>query len=91
MVVPTLAESGLPGYDEESWVGLLAPAGTPADLIAKVNSDAGAVLQLPEVQLRLNGLGFVTASSTPTALGDRIKSDILRYVRVANEAHIPKE
>ena len=89
--VPTLAESGLPGYDEEGWVGLLAPTGTPAEVIDKVHRDAGAVMQLPEVQARLNGLGFVTATSTPAALGERIKTDIARYVRVANEAHIPKE
>jgi tripartite-type tricarboxylate transporter receptor subunit TctC len=89
--VPTLAESGLPGYDEEGWVGLLAPTGTPADVIAKINRDAGAVMQLPEVQARLNGLGFVTAVSTPAELAERIKTDIARYVRVANEAHIPKE
>lgn len=89
--VPTMAESGLPGYDEEGWVGVLAPKGTPQDIVARLNKDIVAALKLPDVQAKLDGLGFVTASSTPEQLADRIRTDIARYIKVANDAKIPKE
>lgn len=89
--VPTLSESGLAGYDEEGWVGLLAPAGTPPDIVARLNREIVKALQLPDVQARLDGLGFVTASSTPQQLAARIASDIARYQKVAADARIPKE
>jgi tripartite-type tricarboxylate transporter receptor subunit TctC len=89
--VPTMAESGLTGYDEEGWVGLLAPKGTPAAIVARLNQATTAALQQPDVRERLDGLGFVTASSTPQELAQRIRSDIDRYVRVAAAAKIPKE
>jgi tripartite-type tricarboxylate transporter receptor subunit TctC len=89
--VPTLAESGLAGYDEEGFVGLLAPAGTPAEIIARLNQETVKALQLPEVKSHLDQLGFVAASSTPEQLAERIRSDIERYKRVALEANIPKE
>lgn len=89
--VPTVAESGLPGYDEEGWVGLLAPVGTPQDVVARLHQETVRALELPDVQARLNGLGFVTASSTPQELAQRITTDIARYKRVAHDAKIPKE
>ena len=49
------------------------------------------VLQQPDIQSRLNGLGFVTAPSSPEQLAERIRTDIARYIRVANDARIPKE
>lgn len=89
--VPTLAESGLPGYDVEGWVGLLAPAGTPDAIIARLHKETVQALQLPDVQKRLDGLGFVTASSTPEELAERIRGDIERYQKIAAEAKIPKQ
>ena len=89
--VPTMAESGLPGYDEEGWVGLLAPKGTPQDIVTRLNKEIVAALKLSDVQAKLDGLGFVTASSTPDQLADRIRTDIARYIKVANDAKIPKE
>jgi tripartite-type tricarboxylate transporter receptor subunit TctC len=89
--VPTLAESGLPGYDEEGWVGLLAPAGTPPEIVARLHQETVKALGTAEVQARLNGLGFVTASSTPAQLAERIRTDIARYTKVAADANIPKE
>ena len=89
--VPTMAESGLPGYDEEGWVGLLAPKGTPQDIVTRLNKEIVAALKLSDVQAKLDGLDFVTASSTPDQLADRIRTDIARYIKVANDAKIPKE
>jgi tripartite-type tricarboxylate transporter receptor subunit TctC len=89
--VPTMAESGLPGYDEEGWVGLLAPKGTPPEIVARLNKATVAALDLPDVRNRLDGLGFVTASSTTDQLSQRIRGDIARYIRVAADAKIPKE
>lgn len=89
--VPTLAESGLPGYDEEGWVGILAPKGTPPEIVARLNKETVAALKLPDVQQKLDGLGFVTASSTPDQLATRIRTDIARYIKVASDAKIQKE
>jgi tripartite-type tricarboxylate transporter receptor subunit TctC len=89
--VPTLAESGLTGYDEEGWVGLLAPKGTPPEIIAKLNQETVRAMQNPDVQARLNGLGFITSTNTPAAFSELIRRDIDRYVRVAVAAKIAKE
>src|SRR5260221_938907 len=63
--VPTIAEGGLPGFDYNLWVGMFAPAGTPADLVDKINRDVGRVLQTPEAQERLAALGAEPMVMTP--------------------------
>ena len=89
--VPTMAESGLPGYDEEGWVGVLGPRGLPPEVVARMNREIVAAMKLPDVQAKLDGLGFVTATSTPEQLAERIRTDIARYIQVARDAKIPKE
>jgi len=63
--VPTIAESGLPGFDYNLWVGLWAPAGTPQDVVDKINADVAKVLAMPDVRERLAGLGAEPMVMTP--------------------------
>jgi tripartite-type tricarboxylate transporter receptor subunit TctC len=86
--IPTVAES-LPGFEWDSWTGFLAPAGTPADVISRVNAEAVRVTRLPETNERLPGFEWI--GSTPQAFGDHIKANIARIAKVVREANIKAE
>ena len=72
--VPTMQESGFPGFDVSSWFGLAAPAGTPKDIIAKLNVSMNKVLAKPEVQKRLDDLGATNGSGTVEQFDQFLKS-----------------
>ncbi|MDB5926709.1 MAG: tripartite tricarboxylate transporter substrate binding protein [Betaproteobacteria bacterium] len=80
--IPTVAESGLPGYDAENWSGMFAPAGTPEPLIDKINRDVVAVMQAPALRTNLVAQGSVPATSTPTEFAAFIKSEITRMKKL---------
>ena len=87
--IPTIAEAGLAGYVLEPWHGLLAPAGTPKPLIAKINKDVVAALNAPEVRTRLLGLGIDNIiGSTPDELARFIKAEIQKYGKLVKAAGI---
>src|SRR5215469_5042660 len=86
--VPTMAEAGVPDQEAETINGLLAPAGTAADVIARINRDTVAALSLPDVKERLTALGFEPAVTTPAEFGVRIKSEIAKWDKVVRAAHI---
>ena len=71
--VPTVAESGLPDYKFDSWFGVLAPAGVPPAILAKVQQDIAKVLKLPDVADRLTKLGFDIVGSAPDEFDAVIK------------------
>jgi tripartite-type tricarboxylate transporter receptor subunit TctC len=73
--VPTIAESGVPGYATEVWWALLGPGGLPANVVEKINSEARTVLALPAVQQRFAQSGITAAPGTPAALASKIKAD----------------
>jgi tripartite-type tricarboxylate transporter receptor subunit TctC len=77
--VPTLAESGLPGYEAGSWYGLLAPAGTPADIVRKINMESAKALRQTSVRDSLNGEGAEVVGGTPEEFARHIK---LEYTRI---------
>src|SRR3954469_16651621 len=89
--IPTLAESGLPEYEAGSWYGILAPAGTPPDIIAKLNTVVVKALRQPDVAKRLVQEGAEPIGSTPEEFGAHIKSEIARVGRVVREAGIKIE
>jgi tripartite-type tricarboxylate transporter receptor subunit TctC len=86
--VPTMAEAGVPDQEAETINGLLVPAGTPADIIARINRDTVAALSSPDVKERLGALGFDPAVTTPGEFGARIKSEIAKWDKVVRAANI---
>jgi tripartite-type tricarboxylate transporter receptor subunit TctC len=89
--VPTIDESGVPGYDVTNWFGLLAPAGTPAPILARLNAEVVKHLQSPELTQRLAAEGAEAAGSTPDAFEQLIRKDIDKYTRIVKEARIRAE
>ena len=86
--VPTLAESGLPDYEAGSWYGILAPAGTPPEVVRRLNAVMVRALQQPDVVKRLAAEGAVAIGSTPEQFGAHIQSEIARVGRVVRAAGI---
>ena len=83
--MPTLAEFGIKGVEVDAWLGVLAPAGTPTAIIARWNQEINAVLKMPDVRARLNGLGIDTRGGTPEEFGATMREDHERYGRIAKE------
>ena len=86
--IPTVAESGVPGYEASSWFGILAPAGTPKSIVTKLNTEAMKALQMREVQESLSRQGMDPAGSTPAELDAYLRSEIAKWTRVVKEAGI---
>jgi tripartite-type tricarboxylate transporter receptor subunit TctC len=89
--LPTVAESGLPGFAVDVWFGLLAPAGTPRPIVDKVNRAVGVVLQNPEMRNRLVEMNSVPAYNSPDEFAAQIKADIVKWGKVVREANIKAE
>ena len=86
--VPTVAEAGVPGYEMSQWYGLLAPAGTAASVIERLNSEVGKALKHPEMRDRLQSEGAEPAGSTPQEFGNFFKAEIAKWTRVVQKAGI---
>lgn len=79
--VPTVAEQGVPGFEVTSWFAIFAPAGTPKDIISRLNAEAQRVYRLPDVQERLKTLGLDTVLSTPEELGRVQAAEVIKWAR----------
>jgi tripartite-type tricarboxylate transporter receptor subunit TctC len=86
--VPTIAESGLPGFDYNLWVGLFAPAGTPVDVVDKINRDVNRVLREPEVQERMAALGAEAITMTPAEFDKFVRVEMGEAAKVVKAAAI---
>ena len=86
--VPTVAESGLPGFSVESWQGFVVPAGTPRPVIDKLNRDINAVLRDPVIASELEGLGFTIAAGGTGDIAETLKATIPQYSQVIADAGI---
>jgi tripartite-type tricarboxylate transporter receptor subunit TctC len=86
--IPTIAESGMPGYDTSSWFAFFVPAKTPAEIIAKIHTDTVAVLAEPQIRAKLDALGVVVVGSTPQQLGAHLKAEMERWAPVIKAANI---
>jgi len=86
--VPTMAEAGLPNFAATVWWTLLAPAGTPADVVARLNAETRKALADPAVRERLNGLGAVITPSSPAEAAEFLKSESAQWERVIRAANI---
>jgi tripartite-type tricarboxylate transporter receptor subunit TctC len=89
--LPTLAETGVPGYDMSLWIGLFAPAGTPRDIVAKLSAEIARIVQLPDVRERLVGMGVDPLGNSPEQVADWIRKEIARYRPVVRAGNIRAE
>jgi tripartite-type tricarboxylate transporter receptor subunit TctC len=86
--IPTVSESGVPGYEASSWFGMLAPAGTPKSIVTRLNTEAMKALQTREVQESLIRQGMDPMGSTPAEFDAYLRSEIAKWTRVVKEAGI---
>lgn len=89
--VPTAKDSGYPDYVVTSWNALSVRAGTPSDVITKLNGEISTVLRMPEIGARMADLGMEPLASTPEALTQRLKADTDKWRMVIDKAGIPKQ
>jgi tripartite-type tricarboxylate transporter receptor subunit TctC len=89
--VPTLAESGLPDYEAGSWYGIMAPAGTPREIIERLHDAAVRALKTPDVAKRLAAEGAVVIGSTPEEFAAHLKAELARVGKVVRAAGIRAE
>jgi len=88
--IPTVSET-LPGFQVDNWIGMLAPAGTPREIIARLNSDILAAVRTPDTRERLLAQGFDVQGGTVAQFGAVIKSDIDKYRKVIKTANIRED
>ena len=86
--VPTMAESGFPGYEAISWFGIALPSGTPPDIVKRLNDAMVKVMANPELRQKLEAAGIAPASSTPGAFSEFIKTEIGRWSTVVEQAKV---
>ena len=89
--VPTMAEAGLPGYETSTWGGLLAPAGTPKPVVAKLATEVARILALPDVRQRLLDTGVEPVGGTPEQFNAFIGTEMIKWAKVARDAGIQPE
>lgn len=86
--VPTVSEAAAPGFEAISWSAVFAPAGTPPEVVRKLNAEINAILRLPEVQQRLSSDGTAFGENTPDWMAAFVKREIKKWTEVARTAHI---
>jgi tripartite-type tricarboxylate transporter receptor subunit TctC len=89
--IPTMAEAGVPKYEALQWYGLLAPAGTPSDVVARLQKEVTQALNLPDVKARLATDGAEAVGGTPAEFAQFIKAEIEKWATVARAANIRPE
>jgi tripartite-type tricarboxylate transporter receptor subunit TctC len=89
--LPTITESGVPGYENSTWFGLLAPAGTPAAVLSRLNSELVKASQSPDIVERIAPDGGEPVGSTPEQFGRHLAAEIIRWRKVVKDADIKVE
>src|SRR5262249_32461508 len=86
--IPTVSESGLPGYEAFTWVGLFAPAATARDVITRLNTDSAAALNVAETKERMAAQGLFVTANTPAQFGEFVKKEIPRWAKIVKDAGV---
>lgn len=86
--LPTVAESGLPGYEYGSWMGVVAPAGAPREIIVKLNGEIVRILKSPEMLERLANDGAEVIASTPEEFANYIKREVVKWAKAVKDSGV---
>jgi tripartite-type tricarboxylate transporter receptor subunit TctC len=86
--LPTVSESGVPGFDVSSWIGLFVPVKTPPQIVSRIHADTVAALGDPATRQKLADMGVVVVGSTPRELADAVKADAVKWGPVIKDAGI---
>ena len=86
--IPTVAESGLPGYEVTTWFGVFAPAATPREVVARVQSEIARAITHPEVKERIGSQGFVLVGNTPAQFAEFVKAELVKWARVVKASGV---
>jgi len=89
--LPTVAESGVPGFVMTSWWGMFGPAGVPQPIVTRLNTELTRILRTAEVQKTFATLGVDAATSTPEELAAMVRSEVPRYAKLIEAIGIPKQ
>jgi len=89
--VPTMIESGLPDFIASSWTGIVTPAGTPKDVVAKLNAEFNKGLAQPDIKKKINDAGIDVAGGTPQQFADFLQAEMKKWAKVAKDANIQPE
>jgi tripartite-type tricarboxylate transporter receptor subunit TctC len=84
--VPTLAESGLPGYEVGSWQGVFAPAGTPPEIVKRLNAEMVKIVNMPDVKEKLTALGAEPVGNTPEEFSAMVKAEVVKWADVVKKS-----
>ena len=86
--VPTFAEEGITGFDVSNWYGVMAPAGTPRDIVQKLNADINKAMQVPEVRARLEGVGTQMREQSAAEFEAYMKSEVAKYAKLIKDTGV---
>ena len=89
--LPTIAESGLPGFDSTGWYAMFVPMHTPRGIVDQINAEINRILRQPEQRERFLSIGMVPVGGSPEALGEYLKVEIARWAKVIREAGVKPE
>ena len=84
--IPTVSESGLPGFDVTSWYGVFGPAALPQEVVAKLNAEIGSAITMPELRERLTALGAEPSIKTPSQFAQYVREEIVKWAKVVRES-----
>jgi tripartite-type tricarboxylate transporter receptor subunit TctC len=86
--LPTVAESGVAGYEVTSWNGMLAPAGTPADIVRRLNADFNKIISDPEMNKRMLANGYEAVGGPPEKFGEWIRAETAKWAPIVKKAGV---
>ncbi|HYS75731.1 MAG TPA: tripartite tricarboxylate transporter substrate-binding protein, partial [Burkholderiales bacterium] len=89
--LPTVAESGVPGYEMVLWIGVFAPAGAPREIVSKLNAEIVRIVRLPDIRAEFAGMGVDPVGNTSEQMAEWIRREIARFGPVVKAANIQAE
>ena len=87
--VPTVSEAAIPGFEAAGWQGYFAPAGTPREIVGRIQREVAAAIALPDTQARLKTMGNDPVASTPVEFDAKFRADVAKFQQIVRDAGIP--